>query len=212
MVKLSQVSKLDGIRSWSLPAVTTCPGARDDSGDLVDVCKGCYATEGNYRLPNVKNAREHNREDWKRDGWVDDMVAALENERYFRAFDSGDFYHPELINKFYEVARRAHWCKFWIPTRSHKIPHLAVGIRMLETLPNVVVRRSADRINQYDPAIHGSVVVTPGAVPDGVTICTAYMRKPATCNGCRACWNKSVRTIGYVAHGQGIKRVLKHAA
>ena len=89
MIKLSKPSKMPCL-SWSLQALDTCPGSKKLDGSLVDACKGCYATTGNYRFPNVKAPREHNREDWKRAAWVDDMVSALDNSRYFRWFDSGD--------------------------------------------------------------------------------------------------------------------------
>lgn len=98
-VKLSKTSKLDGILSWSLEAIETCPGSKGVDGQLVDACKGCYATAGNYRYPNVKAPRIHNREDWKRDEWVDDMVQALDSSRYFRWFDSGDMYDIRLAEK-----------------------------------------------------------------------------------------------------------------
>ena len=76
-VKISITSKLDGIRSWSLQALDTCPGSIESPGVLVDACKGCYATTGNYRFPNVKAPREFNRIDWQRIDWADDMVQAL---------------------------------------------------------------------------------------------------------------------------------------
>lgn len=50
-MKISNTSKL-GVRSWSLQALETCPGAIEN-GELVDACKGCYATTGNYRFENV---------------------------------------------------------------------------------------------------------------------------------------------------------------
>ena len=80
MIKLSKAGKMP-CRSWSLQALTTCPGSKGGDGELVDACKGCYATTGNYRFPNVKAPREHNQEDWQRDSWVDDMVAELDNDR-----------------------------------------------------------------------------------------------------------------------------------
>jgi len=211
-VKLSQVTKLDGIKSWSLEAVTTCPGAHGPDGQLVEVCAGCYARGGNYRFPNVRRVRDHNREDWKRDDWVDDMVAALDDHRYIRWFDSGDIYHWQLAVKIYQVCARTPWCKHWIPTRSHKIPHLNVAIRMLETLPNVAVRRSADNVDEHNPQVHGAIVVSsPEATPDGVHLCPASSQPEhnGKCNGCRACWDKSVNTVAYLAHGQKMKKVLK---
>jgi hypothetical protein len=55
--------------------------------------------KGNYRFPNVKQPRESNQKDWKRDAWVADMVAELDNDRYFRWFDSGDVYSLKLAEK-----------------------------------------------------------------------------------------------------------------
>jgi hypothetical protein len=54
MLKLSVTSKLDGIRSWSLQALETCPGSVNADGSLVPACSGCYATTGNYNFANVK--------------------------------------------------------------------------------------------------------------------------------------------------------------
>ena len=105
MLKLSKASKMP-CRSWSLQALDTCPASRDATGALVPACSGCYATTGNYRFKNVRAPREHNREDWKRDAWVDDMVAELDNDRYFRWFDSGDMYDVRLARKILDVCER----------------------------------------------------------------------------------------------------------
>jgi len=83
MIKISQTSKLNA-RSWSLQALDTCPGSWAAPGVLVDACKGCYATTGNYNYPNVKAPRLSNREDWQRLEWVDEMVSELDQDRYFR--------------------------------------------------------------------------------------------------------------------------------
>ena len=84
MIKISKVSKLDGIRSWSLPALESCPGRFNEKGNIVDACRICYATQGNYRRGNVKVAREYNMKDWKREAWVSDMITELDNDRWFR--------------------------------------------------------------------------------------------------------------------------------
>ena len=95
MIKLSDTSKMP-CKSWSLTALDTCPGSRDAQGEVVEVCQGCYATTGNYNFPNVKLVRENNRHDWKRVGWVNNMVEAIVVGKYFRGFDSGDIYHENL--------------------------------------------------------------------------------------------------------------------
>lgn len=207
-VKLSQVTKLDGIKSWSLPALTTCPGARDANGKLVPVCQGCYAREGNYRFKPVRAVREHNREDWKRPGWVAAMIEALSNERYFRWFDSGDIYCLPLAEKIEAVIIGTPWCMHWIPTRSHKIAKIRPVLERINALPNAVVRYSADGLDGACEDHHGSIVVlSPELAPAKAHVCPAYTRTPATCNGCRACWDKNTPLVAYVAHGRQIKRV-----
>ena len=120
MIKLSKTSKLDGIQSWSLNALETCQGSKDlVTGELVPACQGCYATTGNYRFPNVRAPRDFNKEDWKRDSWVSDMVMALDSSRYFRWFDSGDMYDLRLAEKILEVMKLTPWVKHWLPTRMH---------------------------------------------------------------------------------------------
>jgi hypothetical protein len=36
MLHISKTSKLDNIKSWSLQALTTCPGSKAKDGGLVD--------------------------------------------------------------------------------------------------------------------------------------------------------------------------------
>lgn len=194
-VRLSVTTKLDGIPSWSLPAGKTCPGAA-----TATVCNGCYAKTGNYRFPSVKAPREHNREDWKRDAWVDDMVAMLDNHRYFRWFDSGDMYKPALAWKIAAVIKLTPWVKHWLPTQSWSIAAFSDALEFIQTLPNVVVRYSAKHVDQPIQAKHSSVVISESFTGDGVKVCEAYQHD-GKCNGCRACWDSNVSVIAYPAHG-----------
>lgn len=212
MPKISITSKLDGIRSWSLQALDTCPGSIESPGVLVDACKGCYATTGNYNYPNVKAPREFNRADWQRTEWVDDMVQELEKDRFFRWLDSGDLYSLALAEKVLEVMTRTPWCRHWLPTRMHKFPKFLQVLRTMQALPNVSVRFSADSINgEYIPGLHGSVI---GPSADtfqdhpGASLCRAYEHE-GKCSGCRACWDKTIPLICYPAHGQKMARVIR---
>ena len=160
MPKISVTSKLDGIRSWSLQALDTCPGSIESPGVLVDACKGCYATTGNYRFANVKAPREFNRTDWERFEWADEMVQELERDRYFRWFDSGDMYSLALAEKMLDVMVRTPWCKHWLPTRMHKFPKFRTVLTTMQSLDNVAVRFSSDSVTgQYVEGLHGSVIV-----------------------------------------------------
>ena len=212
MLKISVTSKLDGIRSWSLQAIDTCPGSIKAPGELVDACKGCYATTGNYNYPNVKAPRIHNREDWTRLDWTDDMVRELERDRFFRWFDSGDMYTLGLAEKILEVMQRTPWCKHWLPTRMHKFPKFRLVLDAMQALDNVMVRFSSDSVTgEFIPGLHGSVIV-PSADTfvqiDGAALCRAY-EHGGKCNGCRACWNKDIPLICYPAHGAKMQRVIR---
>jgi hypothetical protein len=208
MIKLSKTSKLDGILSWSLQAIDTCPGSSDGKGGLVDACKGCYATTGNYNFPNVKAPRAYNREDWKKDTWVSEMVQALDSSRYFRWFDSGDMYDLSLANKILAVMQSTPWVKHWLPTRMHKFIKFQHTIDAMQSLDNVVVRFSSDSVDgSIIPGAYTSTIFS-GELPPGVTECQAY-KHDGKCNGCRACYSKDTQVIGYKAHGVKMAKVIK---
>jgi hypothetical protein len=212
MIKLSKTSKLGGILSWSLQAIDTCPGSSDGNGGLVDACKGCYATTGNYNYPNVKAPRLSNREDWQRPEWVSDMVQGLDSSRYFRWFDSGDMYSIDLAEKIYQVMTLTPWVSHWMPTRMHKFKKFTNILNKMQTLSNVVVRYSSDSIS--GDIVQGSTTSTifsnEDQLPQNATVCRAYENE-GKCNGCRACYSKDVPVIAYKAHGMKMAKVIRIA-
>jgi len=212
-VKLSVTSKLDGIKSWSLQALDTCPGSVSYKGELVDACKGCYAVDGSYHFPYVKATREHNRQDWKRPGWVRDMTQALDNDRYFRWFDSGDMYSVALARKILAVMRATPGTKHWLPTRMHKFAKFKPVLDAMRALPNVALRLSSDSVlGEFTPGLHGSTIVpTRAHATTSVKVCEAY-EHGGKCSGCRACWDKNVSVIAYVAHGHRMQKVIRMMA
>ena len=208
--RLSKASKMP-CRSWSLEALTTCPASKDANGDLVPACKGCYATTGNYHYPNVKAPRLHNQSDWKQDDWVDAMVAELDNDRYFRWFDSGDMYDVRLAKKILEVMRRTPWTRHWLPTRMHKFDKFKPVIAEMELLPNVVVRLSSDGVQGEivtDAPNSSTIIPTISHKRDNMTLCEAYERE-GKCGTCRACWDKTVSVVAYPAHGAKMLKQIK---
>ena len=209
MLRISVTSKLDGIRSWSLQALDTCPGSVEN-GKLVDACSGCYATTGNYRYPNVKAPRIENKTDWQRAEWVDDMVSTLQNDRFFRWFDSGDMYALELAEKIHAVMVRTPWVQHWLPTRMAKFPKFRKILDSMKNLENVSVRFSSDSVTGvYIKGLHGSVIIPNDATMDSsLSVCEAY-KNNGKCSGCRACWNKAIDTIAYPAHGKSMLKVIR---
>lgn len=214
-IKLSKPSKMPCL-SWSLQALDTCPASRNADGSLVPACSGCYATDGNYRFKNVRAPREHNREDWKRDGWVADMVVALDSSRYFRWFDSGDVYDVRLARKILEVMKLTPWVSHWLPTRMYKFEKFRSTLDAMSALPNVVVRHSSDSITGGTVAGDTTSTIAPAesaySVSESVSgaVCEAGTRG-GKCDTCRACWNKDVKVIVYPAHGRKMNKALSLA-
>ena len=209
MIKLSKTSKLDGIKSWSLQALDTCPGSKNADGSLVEACSGCYATTGMYNFPNVKAPRLDNKEDWKREDWAADMIKALKKEKYFRWFDSGDMYALELANKIYTIMEATPHVKHWLPTRMAKFPKFNTILSKMQALPNVMVRFSSDSVMGQYTKEHGSVIVpTLADVNDNMSPCLAY-ESDGKCNGCRKCYDKEIPVIAYIAHGKKMQKFIK---
>jgi len=207
-IKISQTSKL-GARSWSLQAVDTCPGSRGADGNLVAACSGCYATTGAYVWSTTIAPRASNKEDWKRDEWVSDMVSALKKDKKFRFFDSGDMYHIGLAKKILQVIEQSPNTKFWVPTRMYKFAKFQGILDKINALPNAVVRFSSDSvIGEYNET-HGSTIISDDSqVTDDMYVCRAY-NNGGKCGPCEECWNKDTKLIAYKAHGHKIKKVIK---
>ena len=209
MIKLSKPSKMP-CYSWSLVARETCPGSIEN-GELVPACAGCYAAGGNYRFPNVKAPRVHNKDDWKREGWVSDMVQALDNSRYFRWFDSGDLYSVKLAEKIKLVMEQTPWVNHWLPTRSHKFKKFSKVLDDIQALPNAVVRYSSDSVTGEIIAgkTTSTIVPTPEHATKSMTLCKAYDNE-GKCGTCRQCWDKSKKVIAYPAHGKAMSKVVNN--
>jgi hypothetical protein len=211
-VKLSVTSKL-GVKSWSLQALETCPAAYDTNGEIVKACAGCYARGNTYYYPNVIAVREFNKKAWKMSTFVSDFVDALSNERYFRWFDSGDMYTLELAEKMYNIMVLTPWVSHWLPTRMQKFSKFADIIEKMNALPNVKVRFSADTVDgTYTKGLHGSVIVPTAEQADTNTFVCKAPENEGKCGKCRACYDKNVDLIGYIAHGARMKKVIRLTA
>lgn len=209
-VKVSKTSKMP-CKSWSLEAIATCPASKGEDGELVDACKGCYATTGFYLMGNAKKLREHNSEDWKREEWVSEMVYELRNQTYFRWFDSGDVAWLKLAEKIYQVCEQTPNVKHWIPTRMYKFPKFKAILDKLNELPNVRVRFSSDSVEGSFTKEHASTIIPYADSPTDAFICEAYSRG-GKCGDCRACWHKDVPMIAYVAHGMKMNKIIEARA
>lgn len=207
--KVSKTSKL-GTFSWSLQAVTDCPGSVGADGQLVPACSGCYATAGCYNFPDTKKVRADNKAAWQEADWVDVMVAKLKKQTHFRWFDSGDVYALKLAEKMLAVMKATPNTKHWLPTRMAKFVKFQPVLAKMQALPNVMVRFSSDAVDgTFTAGVHGSTILPDAtSAPAGVTVCQAP-EQGGKCLDCRACYDKSVPVIGYVAHGKKMAKVIR---
>ena len=212
MLKLSKTSKL-GTKSWSLQAVETCPGARKENGELVPACSGCYATTGCYVFPDTKKVRADNKVEWKKETFVSDFIAALKKQTHFRWFDSGDMYSVKLAEKMLEIMVATPNTKHWLPTRMYKFKKFADILAKMQALPNVMVRYSSDEIDgTYTKGVHGSTILPSADYADSNTFICSAPSQGGKCLDCRACYNKDIPVIGYLAHGAKMKKVIRIAS
>ncbi len=193
MIKLSKAGKMP-CRSWSLQALETCKGAYDMNGEVVEACKGCYALKGNYRFSNVKKSRAHNLQDCKRKEWVNNMVIELDNDRYFRWFDSGDLDSIEQLAAICKVAEETPDIAHWLPTRELAIVRAYKG-----AIPsNLVIRLSAPMVDMRPVKGANTSTVHKDSTPVG-HVCPAPTQGN-NCGSCRACWTPSVANVSYKKH------------
>ena len=105
--KIKKTSKYFGVRlfNWTLPAYKSksgkviCPMA----GDCV---KFCYARKGAYIWSNVNKAHEERYEFSKTDEFVEAMIKEIKRKKadYIRVHDSGDYYSPKYMAKWFQIA------------------------------------------------------------------------------------------------------------
>ena len=213
-IKLSKTKKMP-CKSFSLPVrEEICKGMIDlSTNDMKDVCKGCYAKKGFYNMPTVTKPREDNYTLSMKIDFTENMIKEINNDLYFRWFDSGDIYSQEFLEKVLEVCKKTPYTNHWIPTKSRDLFSNKTW-RELEALSNVKVRFSSPNINGHYANWHGSTVYTDNNQLDSNTFaCKAttvmvnkknkkgvFELKPrGTCDNCRACWHND-KVIAYKLH------------
>ena len=209
-IKLSKASKMP-CKSFSLQAGMHCPGMINSNGNVIDVCRGCYALKGMYRFPVVKASRQHNYENLNHPDWVNIMVDLIGNDKYFRWFDSGDFVSVQMVENVFKVIARTPNTKHWIPTKldsniNSKYKEINQAINcLLVDLPNCMVRFSSPSNNGEYEQEHGSTVIPEDLVKlfkeksSDISICPSKANA-GKCGDCRKCWNKSIPVIAYIRH------------
>lgn len=213
-ISLSTPSKMP-CYSWSLPAVTTCPGAKVSMkrAGKNAVCHECYATAGFYNMPNTEKAQ------LARFGWIIETLAHDNGAEFvstmvdmiresvraakvplFRGHDSGDFFAVAYVRAWIKIAQALPNVRFWFPTRSWIIQSMLPALQEFGNLPNVSLRPSALALDEPAPVISGFAAGTTVArsLPvmeslPGHKVCPATVpgNSPKCAdNGCFDCWDR----------------------
>ena len=197
---LSSTSKMPG-PSYGLPTENCITG-----GKLAQVpgsvCSNCYATKGCYRTfaSTVLPAQQRRLASIADPRWVEAMIVALNKERWFRWFDSGDLQSVQMLLNIFEVARGTPHCSHWLATRERGFVREALTvsdvpanmcIRVSATFPDVPVRDLyLDGVNYANVHKNGPPIGHECAAP----------KQHGKCDLCRTCWDKNVKAVSYKEH------------
>lgn len=138
--------KVGQVHTWSLPAGASCPGR-------TPVCEHyCYARRALARNQAAFQKR------WElslRPDFVPGMIEAIRKLRcrYFRVHVSGDFYSPEYVLDWVEIARGCRSTKFWAYTRSWRLPAFSEALAELASVRNFSLWYSCDRDSRELPKV-----------------------------------------------------------
>lgn len=208
MIKLSKASKMP-CKSFSLPVNDiVCKGRYQESGELKEVCKACYAAKGRYRMPAAQKVRADNYTASLHHTFASQMIRILSKEKsnYFRWFDSGDIYSQSFLEKVLQICVETPGIKHWIPTKSRELFNQDTWER-LESLPNVRVRYSSPDIGWISGIQlegYGSIVISKIAGEQPMKTNRVFTCPSSTqgnkCSACRACWSKRIEVIEYIKH------------
>ena len=189
---LSKPSKMPG---WSdgLPAKECKTG-----GKLQKVpgstCYDCYALKGCYVFKVVQDAQYYRLKAIKNRLWVQAMAMQINNKRSkeFRWHDSGDVQDLKHLAKIFKVCKLTPSVDHWLPTREAWIK------KFIPAAPaNLNIRFSMPMIDQEAAAGWPN---TSTVTRDPKKANCPAPQQGNECKDCRACWDKSIKNISYLAH------------
>ena len=189
---LSKPSKMPGW-SYGLPAKECKTG-----GKLQKVpgstCYDCYALKGCYVFKVVQDAQYYRLKAIKNRLWVQAMAMQINNKRSkeFRWHDSGDIQDLKHLAKIFKVCKLTPSVDHWLPTREAWVK------KFIPAAPdNLNIRFSMPMIDQEAA---GGWDNTSTVVTDKTKANCPAPQQGNECKSCSAWWDKSIKTIAYLAH------------
>lgn len=195
--------------SWSLPAgkAYACPMENRIPGSI---CNSCYAQQGRYNFRTTFKAQVARFEylNHDPDRCLSDIRSFIADHRlpFFRVHDSGDFHSVDMIDRWGRLCASLPDTRFWFPTRAWTFPAWVPHLAVLNRLPNVSVRPSAQFFGDEPPVVPGlsdGTVSMRSSLP-GIEDCPKTIHGGSCMsNRCRTCWDKDTY-INYRPHGHRI--------
>lgn len=141
------------LHCWSIPPgrAKTCPGE-------TNLCRTrCYAKHGFFYFQNVQDSQARNLELTKRDDFTHLMTADIlyRQAEIIRVHVAGDFYSPEYIDKWCEIASRNPRVRFFAYTRSWRVEECLPNLIQLRNCDNFSLWWSVDRETGTPPFVSG---------------------------------------------------------
>jgi len=157
-------------------------------------CYECYAFNGRYNFPNVKDALTRRLESLTHPQWVEAMGVLVQGKKHFRWHDSGDLQGVQHLKNIFEVCKLTSSTQHWLPTQERQYLPLNT-----DSIPKNLLIRLSNAKNDTKPGRawdHWSTVVT---TPRAGHVCPAP-DQGNVCGSCRACWSKDVKEVQYRIH------------
>lgn len=175
--------KLGKLPSFSLPVITTCPGK-------TPFCdRYCFGLKGMFTLQQIKDTNERRLDATLREDFVPIIVKEIQRTRApaFRLHVIGDFYSPEYIKKWTQIATILYDVIFFGSTRSWRCDFLSEPLKEFRDLSNVYMKASVDATDDLDPFSCGWRVWSIGG--KGLP-CPHDSGLVESCTTCRRCWTQ----------------------
>ena len=174
-------SKTGSLPSFSLPVIVTCPGK-------TPFCEQyCYGLKGRFTMEQIRRVNDRRLDATLSSEFTDIIVEEVLQTRApaFRLHVIGDFYTPEYVGKWIEIAKRLPNVIFFGSTRSWRCDFLSEPLKRFRDLPNVYIKASIDRTDTLEPFSCGWRV---WSVEGPGTPCPHDSGRVANCAECGLCW------------------------
>lgn len=189
----------EGIHSWSLPAIETCPGRSD-------ICQAsCYATKGKFLYPVVKDKLKWNLEQAHREDFTLRMIAEIQSRGplVVRVHVSGDFFSKDYAIKWLLVMEECLTTRFYWYSRSWRVPEIRPVLEHMARRSNCTGWMSTDAETGPTKGKQAYLQTAADDLPEKADVvfrvrklrrlpalpivCPAETQKGGTCGTCQRC-------------------------